>query len=889
MRRAGIRATVAVALAALAGGLDAQEDGASAAPGRWTTTGGCAARTGASESAPLLGSARVAWRYEPAGTIESEPLVWDGRVLLAVHERGTSRQLVVLDLDDGSVLASERVRGATPLAPALEDDLVVVRAAANELHTYRIEPGRLAPAAKLVGRGPFSAPLVFDGDLYAREGDRIACWPLLSAEPRWIEEGSERYRGTPSLRGDRVYAVKYDGDGRAFLVTLLRADGHSSADVLVAHHGGRVPAADAELDVFVLDEEAFVRFPLPLVTREGERVLMARVERGERGFAMGRPPTFHAYGCAPLALPDGWLARELGLSRGVSWTAVRPAKEGFEAVVLAAPDSHAELLAWEFPPSCAGDVGYLGNLAFRLAGDEDELHEVLWRAPVEPAMRFVPVDEGVLVVAADGALVCLRGSDAASAEQPSAVELAIERELAEGWSALAKRALDAGDPELVERFLREAAEAGGDARALASVRERLERMRAARKPPKRDEALSGTLAEEASELQGLPVRRLFEASAAAADPARERALLRALLARDPGHERALERLRSELPAGIEVTPESAGGWLDVLDARVPVEVVLPPAGDASGLARTQRVLGRESEEWRPDLVGIESARLLIVAPRERPAGIARCLAVGELLCDVLEELFAGPARRGDLPPLTLYLHEDEEEYVAESQRRGSQPEVVGGVTLGHYDPGENVSRMVAPAGAGALQRMLGTYAHELTHHWLQMRCPLFSAEETQVDRLELPGYWVAEGFATFVEELELDPANGTWSTGRRSPSLDLVANATAEQLIPWAELFALTRPDFGRLRRDDQRQIKVSWRLGAFAAASEANCFYAQAGAVCRYLEEAEDGALRQALRDYVRAWYTGDREALDVARAFGASPDALGARVVAWARERVD
>jgi hypothetical protein len=171
-----------------------------------------------------------------------------------------------------------------------------------------------------------------------------------------------------------------------------------------------------------------------------------------------------------------------------------------------------------------------------------------------------------------------------------------------------------------------------------------------------------------------------------------------------------------------------------------------------------------------------------------------------------------------------------------------------------------------------------------------MRCPLLSFEATRVERLDLPGYWIAEGFAEFVEEFQLDPRAGTWSVEpRRAVSLELVANAAPDQLIPWSQLFAMTRPNFGRLQPADERPIEVSWRLGSFALASEKECFYAQAAAACRFLWEDEDGALRQALRDYVRAWYVGDRDALDVARAFGMTPDELGARVAAWARERVD
>jgi hypothetical protein len=62
--------------------------------------------------------------------------------------------------------------------------------------------------------------------------------------------------------------------------------------------------------------------------------------------------------------------------------------------------------------------------------------------------------------------------------------------------------------------------------------------------------------------------------------------------------------------------------------------------------------------------------------------------------------------------------------------------------------------------------------------------------------------------------------------------------------------------------------------------------FYAQAAATARYLYEARDGNLRQSLFDFLRAYYTGDRAHLDLAKTLGVDPDELGSEVVSHARK---
>jgi len=61
--------------------------------------------------------------------------------------------------------------------------------------------------------------------------------------------------------------------------------------------------------------------------------------------------------------------------------------------------------------------------------------------------------------------------------------------------------------------------------------------------------------------------------------------------------------------------------------------------------------------------------------------------------------------------------------------------------------------------------------------------------------------------------------------------------------------------------------------------------FYAQSAMLCRYLYDAENGAHRKALLEFVIAWYSGKDDKLDFAAAFGVSAKELAPKVIEYAR----
>ena len=254
----------------------------------------------------------------------------------------------------------------------------------------------------------------------------------------------------------------------------------------------------------------------------------------------------------------------------------------------------------------------------------------------------------------------------------------------------------------------------------------------------------------------------------------------------------------------------------------------------------------------------------------------RCLQLGELVCETLESLFGGRSRPSR-EPLTLFLYETREVYLEQSRRGRSAPEAARGWTAGHYSPAENLSRMFVPSDDEDYARLLGVYVHELTHHWLATRAPFPASRSASADR---PGYWIAEGFATLVEEFRFDPASSSWSFDNpRAESLDLMDNLRPEDLIPWERFFSLSWSEFGELDAEQSIPVTLNWRLGAHGRVSRVRVFYAQAGAVCRYLLLGEGGRFREGLLRTIERWERGEPDE-GIQRTFGISPAELGGRL---------
>jgi hypothetical protein len=179
----------------------------------------------------------------------------------------------------------------------------------------------------------------------------------------------------------------------------------------------------------------------------------------------------------------------------------------------------------------------------------------------------------------------------------------------------------------------------------------------------------------------------------------------------------------------------------------------------------------------------------------------------------------GPASE----PLVLVLYPTREEYLAKSGRDLGGLESVLSWTAGHYDLSANVSRIFLPEEERGEERLLGVYAHELTHHWLAAR----SAFGAPRSGLDAPGYWIVEGIATWAEELVLDPARSTWTAvNPRAPSWTRWRTST--RALPPVAFLALSYE--GYRARDPPTTAPARRQLGMHASRSPMQLFYAQGG-----------------------------------------------------------
>jgi hypothetical protein len=87
------------------------------------------------------------------------------------------------------------------------------------------------------------------------------------------------------------------------------------------------------------------------------------------------------------------------------------------------------------------------------------------------------------------------------------------------------------------------------------------------------------------------------------------------------------------------------------------------------------------------------------------------------------------------------------------------------------------------------------------------------------------------------------------------------------------------------LPRDNRVEAQGRWWLRP-AIMSTGRIFYEQAGAACQFLYHAENGKYRRKLLDFIVAYYSNNRKALEPTRAFGMSGAQLGVRIEAFARK---
>jgi hypothetical protein len=302
---------------------------------------------------------------------------------------------------------------------------------------------------------------------------------------------------------------------------------------------------------------------------------------------------------------------------------------------------------------------------------------------------------------------------------------------------------------------------------------------------------------------------------------------------------------------------------------------------------------------RTDLNGVETreegAEIVFITPlNDRTEILGKCVRYAKITCRALAQMFATEnPRRDDNEPLVIYFYETRDEYV----NYAGAPNPFLAMTAGFYTPGENISRFFWPDRVNATVAVRDTFVHELTHHWIERRNPRWHARDLagMDERVQVPGYWIGEGFATFIEEGRYDIDTYEWSHfNPRANSIGVVAalsQAKEKKLIDWDKVYTLSQSEFHGEGLD---------KKGAFATAAkkwglvpqpyvEIRLFYEQSAATCHCLYWADGGKYRAKLLDYVTAHYTDHRDKMPIATAFGMSGTELGAMVEEFSKKVVE
>jgi hypothetical protein len=915
----------------------------------WTAAGGGPARSGEANADAVKGPVEVAWSVEAGGEIEGEPRVWGNEVYLCVRRATEAREVRVLDLSTGEALARPlAVRSDVSLEPALGAGAhFVYRSSADQITAARLRNGALRTLwtqdAPQVG-----PPLVADDGVYLACAAGLIKRTLHRKSPVWTVAGA--FCGAPAVRDGQVFALEDEqglaylcvldaasGARRAkTLVGRQQAGGASPA--LVASFGSRafvrlahpLPTTDPArsiallgLDLARASTEELAPIPwsvsaLVLPVRNGGAWFTElRSATGEGALAMfesddsadfvplatkGTHPALVGLAAPPTCASGQLIVGPYAVDAArleVEWrVALKPTEravvvrgtvlfvdEGRRLVAVRSKAARAEQAV-----APASDLHLPGVLVLR-SGEIERGEFRVERAKgtvtrgAGAAGRTQRLEDVLLLCDNDAAIQCgaapLRGIEELAREERA-------RELV----ALGVEARSSGDAALVESLVGEAAAAGAGDAELAKLEEYVESAAQSRNKPTVKHEIAARVLERRAGLDRLAAQMHWRFAKASVGEPRARfhsELTRRTLQLDATHAEAREHVRKLVP--LELRPSGEFDALDALElvealARTPIRVEVPATAAGAAPSLAQRELAARAESWRPDLLAVQSRGLLIVTGVRRLGALARCLALGELVCSTLESLF-GSAKTDAAPraPLVIELYESEAEYRAAVKRHSGAALRDLTDSLGHYDSLANVSRFFMTE-SGADEEVLRVTAHELTHHWLRARSPRWSYRDLTPQDLKAPGFWVVEGLACLLENFDFDVAAQSWTPGGSSSKrLDLVSQAPRDALLPWDRFFALGYGNYDRWTLAGGVQIPSSIQLGKVAQLSVEAVFYAQSEATAHYLFNANGGALRPALFEFLANYYSGQYDALDLPAQLDVDATELGAQIEEHAR----
>lgn len=269
----------------------------------------------------------------------------------------------------------------------------------------------------------------------------------------------------------------------------------------------------------------------------------------------------------------------------------------------------------------------------------------------------------------------------------------------------------------------------------------------------------------------------------------------------------------------------------------------------------------KSGPWAAGAIGLRTANVELVSRVSDPAVVGPCLLNSEVTVRSLETLLGAKqsAQRPPEPPLVVRLLANKEEYLLEAAASGMQ---MAEFTAGYFSPSDRISRFFQPSAEDAIvsagRDLKEVLVHELTHHWVEVRWTKERGLKTRRSPA-VPGYWLVEGLATFVEDQVVDFETRGLSFDDPTVKCVDTANAcfAARYWMPPKRLMEMTQIEFAKLDVKFVQPVRLS-RTRLDLTMSQRNLFYSEAAALVHYLinERGDDGRARFIA--YLESVYAG-------------------------------
>ncbi|MEZ6009950.1 MAG: hypothetical protein R3F05_19625 [Planctomycetota bacterium] len=401
-------------------------------PGVWPLAGGSPTRAGYSISEPVVGPYEEAWRLELDGTIEGEPLVHHGfLVVTTVDDDYTFRTVWLVRTSDQRTWKVRR-KHPTPLQPVMTRRGVAWREGDGKVVVYRY--GRTG----LARRGLVAAPddtsafdLVTDGArmlLIAGNGRYVAydgLGKVGDGRTQDMGRGTTRAPMYGGLFGGVMPVLSLDDPGNLWLdIGRIPYDGlpaawdeQTAGPAFLGQHVDRGDSSAAG-QALLFDQDLFLRPGGAIALSDGSTANTVWVRRDQLGSYVDERGARRQTPLKPLwlgnlrGMPVGngrlWVGRgDMFGTKDELFRAQVDAKGQVRGYTIASRNKNPELLGGSDRMTLAQEVLYLGQNVI----DVERMRR-LPSLPVEPTTRVVPAEGMLLVVSAPSTLIALRRAGA---------------------------------------------------------------------------------------------------------------------------------------------------------------------------------------------------------------------------------------------------------------------------------------------------------------------------------------------------------------------------------------------------------------------------------------------------------------------------------------------